>query len=153
MRVDDIEPLEFGAWFCRISHVSSWPIHETDTLERALRHSFHLVQLAPLALRPVINCAVSEDEFEALLDEGDQLGAATALICDASWPKAGLTRNGAPAAGGFAGEPMRCGRATTPLDIFARWLTSAMTICEIEISKIEARVVSPSTAGETSGTT
>lgn len=151
MRVDDIEPLEFGAWFSRISQVSSWPIQETDTLERALRHSFHLVQLAPLALRPVINCAVAEDEFEGLLDDGDQVGAATAFICDASWPKAEFTRHGGPAAGGFVGKRMQCGRATTPIDIFARWLSSVMTVSEIEISKMEARVVLTSTAGEMLG--
>lgn len=84
MQANEVEPLDFALWADRIGQVSRWPLEETMVLERALRHTFHLVQLAPHELRAAIACGISEAEFEALLDNRAYLKAAEALQSDTS---------------------------------------------------------------------
>lgn len=52
---------------------------DQSCLSRALRHAFHLVQLTPRSFRHLVNCSLSEDQFEQLLHVGAELPAALAL--------------------------------------------------------------------------
>lgn len=68
MQPDDIEPLAPGHWLRRMAQLATRSLDEDDDLERALRHAFHLVRLAPRPLRHIIRAEGDEAEFEALLD-------------------------------------------------------------------------------------
>lgn len=79
---EDIEPLETGAWLRQLRKLASSPPQTDEALVKSLRRSFHLVQLTPRPLRHAIGCSLSEQEFERLLQAGDLLPAALALIGD-----------------------------------------------------------------------
>ena len=82
MGEQDIEPLEPGLWLHQWQRLAARLIETVEDLERALRHAFHLVQLAPRPLRPIVNCHASEDEFEAFLEAGAMETAMFELIGD-----------------------------------------------------------------------
>ena len=115
MQADQIEPLELTLWLARVRQVSDWPREGSGALEKALRHSFHLVQLAPRQLRPFVRCTLAEAEFEAKLEAGAQLSAAMSLICDARSGTVGVAQLG------------RDARAAT---VFGRWLSKVVTLSE-----------------------
>ena len=80
MHSDDIEPLEPGHWIRSFRQLAMRRLDDEADLERALRHAFHLVQLAPRPLRQIIHCTSSEAEFEALLETGAFDAAALRLL-------------------------------------------------------------------------
>lgn len=80
MQPDDIEPLAPDHWLRRMAHLATRPLDEDDDLERALRHAFHLVRLAPRPLRHIIRAASDEAEFEALLDARNFEAAVLRLV-------------------------------------------------------------------------
>lgn len=62
---DTIEPLVPSLWFERIEMIANGRL---ASVENALRHASHLLQLTPHALRDVVRLGTGEAEFEALLD-------------------------------------------------------------------------------------
>ena len=72
----ETEPLDASLWFRRIEMIACREL----AVENALRHASHLLQLTPLALRPVIRLAADEDHFEALLGAGNFDAAARHLV-------------------------------------------------------------------------
>ena len=77
---EDIEPLETGAWLGQLKKLASANPHNEESLVRSLRQSFYLTQLAPRPLRHVVGCSLPEPEFERLLESGELLSAALALV-------------------------------------------------------------------------
>jgi len=79
--VDDIEPLEPATWFRAIARLERWRVRSTeDELDRLLRHTFHLIQLAPRPLRSIIRSDLSEARLEMLLECQAQESAAMGLV-------------------------------------------------------------------------
>ncbi len=79
---DDIEPLETGAWLRQLRRLAMNLPQSKEALARSLRQSFYLAQLTPRPLRHVIGCNVAEQKFEQLLESGELLSAALALVGD-----------------------------------------------------------------------
>jgi hypothetical protein len=75
--VDDLEPLDSMLWFRRIELIANG---ELGCIESSLRHASHLLQLAPLSLRPQVALSIDEESFEALLSAGDFDTAARYLV-------------------------------------------------------------------------
>ena len=74
---DELSPIDADLWFERLAMIARG---ELRSLERSLRHAFHLVQLAPEEFRRSIRPAADEPSFEALLDESQFHEAASCLI-------------------------------------------------------------------------
>jgi len=74
---DDIEPLTPALWFLRIQMIASG---ELGSIENALRHASHLLQLTPTPFREVVRMSLDEGTFEALLEAGEFDTAARHLI-------------------------------------------------------------------------
>ena len=68
MMSEPIEPLVPSIWFERIEMVAQGHL---GTVENALRHAAHLLQLTPAPFREVVRLGIDEEGFEALLDAGD----------------------------------------------------------------------------------
>lgn len=117
MQATQIDPLDFAIWQARVRQLYSWPIEGSGPLEKALRHSFHLVQLAPLEFRLFVSCELPEAEFEAHLEAGEHLSAAVALVCDAH-----------PEALGPA--QIRAEREAPAATVFREWLSRVINACE-----------------------
>lgn len=91
MMSEPIEPLVPSIWFERIEMVAQGHL---GTVENALRHAAHLLQLTPAPFREVVRLGIDEEGFEALLDAGDfdtaarhLVGQPTALSIDADQGK------------------------------------------------------------------
>ena len=77
----DIEPLEPDLWFAALAQLSKRRAEAREGgAESLLRHAFHLLQLTPRPLRGHVQCAVSEETFEALLQAGATDCAALGLV-------------------------------------------------------------------------
>lgn len=74
---DFVEPLAPELWFRRLELIASG---QMASVENALRHASHLLQLAPIAYREVVRPAIGEAPFEELLNVGDLDGAARHLV-------------------------------------------------------------------------
>ena len=90
--MEDVEPLPADMWFGRIEVIGSG---ELDNTESALRHAFHLLQLAPREFRPPEYADLDEKGYEAPLETGKLDAAARRL---ARWPSTTVAaRTGTPA--------------------------------------------------------
>lgn len=74
---DDIEPLQAALWFRRIEMIARG---ELPSVENALRHAAHLLQLTPRPFRRLVRLAIDEEAFEALLERGEYDTAARHLV-------------------------------------------------------------------------
>jgi hypothetical protein len=74
---DELSPIDADLWFGRLAMIARG---ELRSLERSLRHAFHLVQLAPEEFRRSVRPAADEPSFEALLDACQFHEAASLLI-------------------------------------------------------------------------
>lgn len=74
---DSIEPLAPALWFQRIVVIATG---ELGSVENSLRHAAHLVQLAPISFRRVVQPILEESKFEAILEAGDFETAARHLV-------------------------------------------------------------------------
>lgn len=92
MEANEIEPLDLAAWLIRISQLSKWKLENARVLEKALRHSFYLVQLVPAQLRHAVTCELTEPEFERLLESSSLRRAASALMCEGAAVKSSEPR-------------------------------------------------------------
>ena len=73
-------PLSPSDWFDRIRMIDARLTKGEVSLESALRHSFHLLLIAPGPLAEVFRVKVSEAQFEAWLDDDAYDQAAQGLI-------------------------------------------------------------------------
>ena len=74
---DQLSPIDADLWFERLAMIASG---ELRSLERSLRHAFHLVQLTPEEFRRSVRPAADEPSYEALLDQCQFEQAARCLI-------------------------------------------------------------------------
>ena len=74
---DSIEPLIPRLWFERIERIAQGHL---GSVENALRHALHLLQLTPLEFRPSECAAIDEDAYETLLASGEFEQAARCLV-------------------------------------------------------------------------
>lgn len=72
-----IEPLTPSLWFERIVKVANGQL---GSVENALRHAAHLLQLTPAPLSHVFTLESDEEGFEALLNAGSLDAAARCLV-------------------------------------------------------------------------
>jgi hypothetical protein len=79
---DDIEPLETSAWLRQLRKLAAAPPECELALGRSLRQGFYLAQLTPRPLRQFVRCNLPEVEFERVLEDGELLTAALALVGD-----------------------------------------------------------------------
>lgn len=77
MSTSYIAPLCADVWFARIEKLARGELH---SLERSLRHLFHLVQLTPPQFRHLVHSELDEEQFEVLLDAGELDLAASSLL-------------------------------------------------------------------------
>lgn len=77
---DSIEPLSLETWFGSVGRLNALALNGRTTIGSALRHAYHLVQLAPHALRTSVSAATSERAFENLLEAEIYDIAAQALV-------------------------------------------------------------------------
>ena len=83
MSDDQLLPIDAELWFERFGKIANG---ELGSLERSLRHAFHLVQLTPQEFRRSVRQKVDEATFEALLDQRRFDEAASNLIAFPSAP-------------------------------------------------------------------
>ena len=74
---DQLSPIDADLWFLRLGMIARG---ELRSLERSLRHTFHLVQLTPHEFRRSVRTAADEPSFEAWLDKRQFEEAASYLI-------------------------------------------------------------------------
>jgi hypothetical protein len=72
-----VEPLDAAIWFRRIEMIAQGAF---VSLESSLRHASHLLQLTPLALRPLVGLSTDVENFEELLEAGNLDTAARFLV-------------------------------------------------------------------------
>lgn len=135
---DSIEPLGRKTWFASVARLSVQSVATPAAVGSALRHAYHLIQLAPHSLRSSVSAALSERAFEDLLEAGIHDIAAQALV----GAPAGLALVRQPASkaifaevrfpdGGRAG----CGQGRTiARAILQAWCRAAMALDEAVVS-------------------
>jgi hypothetical protein len=76
-REEVVEPLPRILWLARIERIAEGRF---ATVENALRHASHLLELIPLEFREFVQPSIGEEQFETLLTRGDFDGAARHLV-------------------------------------------------------------------------
>ncbi len=78
---ENFKPLDAGLWFREIERLAaSCAQDRREREDRAVRRAYHLTMIAPMAMRKMLTPALSESEFETMLDQGDSEQAATAIL-------------------------------------------------------------------------
>ncbi|HEU4652016.1 MAG TPA: hypothetical protein VFS49_11445 [Croceibacterium sp.] len=129
---DSIEPLGLESWFASVRRLSVLAAGGQATVGSALRHAYHLVQLAPHGLRGSIAATLSERAFEQLLEAGVYDIAAQALVGS----PAGLALVRQPGSRTIfaevrfpAGSGVGCGQGRTiALAILQAWCRAALAL-------------------------
>lgn len=124
---DFVEPLPSELWFKRLEMIASG---ELASVQNALRHASHLLQLAPLSYRDIVRPTIEEGRFEKLLDSCDLDGAARSLI---SHPLAlTLSADGERAQATIScpglGDPVRVSGDTVASAIVGAWATCLLAL-------------------------
>ena len=121
---DSTEPLISNLWFERIEKVASGGL---GSVENALRHAAHLLQLTPTPFRDVVRLGIDEEGFEALLDSGDfdtaarhLIGQPTALSVEAEQNEVKFR---ATISCPILGRAISCSAETVASAILAAWTT------------------------------
>lgn len=78
---EEVEPLPRKLWLARIERIAGGRL---ATLENALRHASHLLELAPPEFGEFVHPGIGEEQFEALLARRDFDAAARHLVAQAA---------------------------------------------------------------------
>ena len=131
----DIEPLDTDLWFTALGRLEQrLNTADESQLGQALRHAFHLQQLAPRWLRGLLRTRLDEDQFEHVLEDRNYEVAADALVgppmtytiqpCGGELEQAAIHLPGVP-------DPTLSRAANRPAAILGAWLSCLRTLEDI----------------------
>ena len=81
MPIEGEEPLPIGIWLSGLRKLAESTANDNgDAEDRAVRQAFHFSKLSPLPISRIWKPLVSEDEMEALLEQGKVQQAASEVI-------------------------------------------------------------------------
>ena len=137
----DIEPLDADLWFAALGRLEQrLDSADESQLGQALRHAFHLQQLAPRWLRGLLRTRLDEYQFEDVLEHGNYEVAADALVgppmtytilqCGDELVQAAICLPGAPA-------PASTRAANRPAAILGAWLRCLQTLENLSSRNLE----------------
>lgn len=141
--MDEIEPLDFMIWTAALEKLRArWVVAPLGDLEAQVRHASHLVRLAPFCLRDTIRLELSEDEFEAVLEDGRIAEAVDTLIgAEADHTRTGHDGNAAESTVAFPGRTStHSQRSTDPASAsLGAWLDCLLELAAMQQTQASRR--------------